>query len=218
MIRTAQPAYRAIRNKLLISCASAAVAAAVLAPQKARAQAAPTTGAFQGTPTTSAGGVNYSRDSNPVSGSETITVTSPTATIDWTPYDNRTGLADNIDFLPGGNTATFTSSSGVLDYTVLNRIVPTDPNRAIELNGNILSTLEGGSTTGGRIWFYSPGGILVGSGAIIDVGSLLLTTADPGAGWALTSTGFDLFTGPAQAGSNVSIASTAQISRAASRR
>ena len=179
MTATAQPAYRAIRNKLLISCAGAALATAGLAPQKARAQAAPS-GAFQGNPTTVNGTVDYNRGD----GVETITVSSGSARIDWSPYDGRTGIADNIDFLPAGNTATFTSSTGLLDYTVLNRILPTDPNRAIELNGNVISTLEGGTATGGRIWFYSPGGILIGSSAVVDVGSLLLTTADPGDGWA----------------------------------
>ena len=150
-----QPAYRAIRKKLFISCASIALATAALSPQKARAQAAP--GAFQGDPTTGSGTVVYSRITNPVVGSETITIGSDTATINWAPYDTTTGTTDPINFLPSGDTATFTSTSGVTDYTVLNRIVPTDPNRAIELNGTILSTLEGGNTTGGRIWFYSPG-------------------------------------------------------------
>ena len=85
MTRTAQPAYRAIRNKLLISCATAALAVAV--PQKAGAQTAP--GAFRGTPSASTGTVDYSRGTT----TETITVSSPTATIDWSPYDNATATA-----------------------------------------------------------------------------------------------------------------------------
>lgn len=137
MIRTAQPASRALRSKLLISSASLAIAAAAIAPQQTRAQAAP--GAFQGTPTTSSGTVGYNRGS----GTETVTVGSSTATIDWSPYDTATETTDPIDFLPSGNVATFTSTAGLTDYTVLNRIVPTDPNRAIALNGTILSTLEG---------------------------------------------------------------------------
>ena len=42
----------------------------------------------------------------------------------------------------------------------------------------VISTLQGTSATGGRIWFYSPGGIVVGATAVFDVGSLLLTTND----------------------------------------
>ncbi len=131
------------------------------------------------------------------------------------PYDNQTDTASPIDFLPNGNVATFTSSTGLLDYTVLNRIVPLNSGRAIELNGSVLSTLEGGSTTGGRIWFYSPGGILVGSGAVFDVGSLLLTTIDPNS-WTAGDDGS--FTGQfgegdvaTLAGSRVAIANGAQI-------
>ncbi len=181
MISSARPAYRAIRRKLLISCASVAIATAAVTPQKVRAQA----GAFQGTPSTTAGSVDYSRGA----GVETITVSTPTASIDWSPYDNQTATANPIDFLPSGNTATFTSSTGVLDYTVLNRIIPLNSGRAIELNGTVLSTLQGTSTAGGRIWFYSPGGILIGSTAVFDVGSLLLTTADPSS-WSPTANGF----------------------------
>ena len=184
MTSSARPMYRAIRKKLLISCASVAIATAALAPQRVRAQAAPP-GAFQGTPSTTSGSVDYSRGA----GVETITVSTPTASIDWSPYDNQTATANPIDFLPSGNTATFTSSTGVLDYTVLNRIIPLDSSRGIELNGTILSTLQGTSTTGGRIWFYSPGGILIGSTAVFDVGSLLLTTADPSS-WSPTANGF----------------------------
>ena len=206
MISSARPAYRAIRKKLLISCASVAIATAAVTPQKVRAQAAPP-GAFQGTPGTTSGSVDYSRGA----GTETITISSPTASIDWSPYDNQTANANPIDFLPTANTATFTSSTGLLDYTVLNRIIPLDPSRAIELNGKIFSTLEGGATKGGRIWFYSPGGILIGSSAVIDVGSLLLTTADPGSNWSLTADGFTLTTGTATSSSRIAIADGAQL-------
>ena len=49
------PAYRLKRQKLLISCATLAIAAASLAPQQAEAQA------FQGTPTTVSGTISYNR-------------------------------------------------------------------------------------------------------------------------------------------------------------
>ncbi|MEO7277847.1 MAG: hypothetical protein ABIW33_07485, partial [Sphingomicrobium sp.] len=155
------------RNALMLSCASLAVATAGLMPQKAEAQTAPT-GAFQG----SFSGTNASQTITGT-GTETITVTGPTATIDWNPTDSAIG-GGTIDFLPSGNVATFQGSS---DYTVLNRVVPTDPSRAIGLNGSIQSFI--GANQGGNIWFYSPGGIVVGATATFDVGGLLLTSLVP---------------------------------------
>ncbi|MEO6224719.1 MAG: hypothetical protein ABIO80_02545 [Sphingomicrobium sp.] len=153
-----------LRRRLLVSCASLAIAATALTPQKARAQA------FNGTPTTNSGTVSYNRATP---GVETITVGSPLASINWSPSD--TDGTGRIDFLPYGNTATYQGTGS--DYTVLNRIVPTDPSRAIELNGSVLSKIAGGAT-GGKVWFYSPGGIVVGANATFDVGGLLLSSLD----------------------------------------
>ena len=75
-----------------------------------------------------------------------MTVGSSTATINWAPSDAQgTG---NINFLPSGSTATYVGGSGLTDFTVLNRIVPSDATRAIELNGSVLSKLAGGATGG----------------------------------------------------------------------
>jgi len=142
---------------LLASCALAAVLAV---PTAARAQA------FQGTPTTAAGSVGYDRGTP---GRDTITIGSSSAIIDWTPSDSATG-GGTIDFLPAGTTANYT---GRTDYTVLNRILPADPSRPVGLNGTINSTV--GAARGGTLWFYSPGGIVVGSSATFNIGSLLLT-------------------------------------------
>jgi len=151
-------ARRLTRHKLLVSCATLAIAAAAMAPERASAQA------FQGTPTTAAGTVSYARST---AGSETITVGSGTATINWAPTDTQgTG---NINFLPFGNTATYQGAPGLAAFTALNRIVPTDTTRTIELNGSVLSKLDGGAT-GGNVWFYSPGGIVIGAQAVFDVG------------------------------------------------
>ena len=153
-------AHRRLRTRkgLRISCASAALAAAALAPQSAHAQAL---GAFRGTVTGTTGTVTR----NPVSNTaETITVGSSTATINWSPSGQQQG-GGTLDFLPSGNTATFTSAQGITDYTVLNRIVP-DSGQPIALNGHVVSTLQGTSTTGGNVWFYSPNGIVVGSSAV----------------------------------------------------
>ncbi len=153
------------RRTLLLSCASFAIATAALTPQKARAQA------FNGTPTP-VSGVTFDRATP---GIETITISNPTATIDWSPNNGGTGT---IIFLPSTNTATFQGDTGLLDYTVLNRIVPADPSRMIQFDGQVLSQLAGGAT-GGKVWFYSPGGIVVGATATFDVGGLLLTSLNP---------------------------------------
>jgi len=153
------------RHKLLVSCAALAITVA-LTPQRAWAQA------FQGTPTVTGGSVSFNR-STP--GSETVTVSTGSAIVNWAPTDTQ-GTGD-INFLPAGNTATFQGVDGFADFTILNRIVPTDATRAIELNGTVLSKLAGGAT-GGNVWFYSPGGILVGAQATFDVGGLLLTSID----------------------------------------
>jgi filamentous hemagglutinin family protein len=192
MIRTAQPAYRAIRKKLLISCASVALATAALAPQKAKAQVAAPEGAFRGSITGTTGTVSR----EPVSNStETIHIGSPTATIDWNPTGslNQDG---NLVFLPEGNIATFLGDSNAGNYTVLNRILP-DGSVAIQLDGTVLSLVDG-NTTGGKIWFYSPNGIVIGSTAVFDVGSLLLTTVDPNS-WDVTTGGFTATLGQGQA-------------------
>ncbi len=178
MPTVALPAYRLKRQNLLLSCATLAMAAASLAPQQAEAQA------FQGTPTTASGTISYDRATP---GAETVNVGSATATINWAPSDaNGSG---NINFLPNGNTATYQGAAGLATFTVLNRIVPTDVTRKIELNGSVLSKLSD-ATTGGNVWFYSPGGILVGAGAVIDVGGLLLSSIDLPNGFTPSSSGF----------------------------
>ena len=156
------------RRSLLMSCASLAIATAALHSSRAEAQA------FQGTPTLAPGSGSVGFD-RLTPGQETITIGGPTATIDWAPSD--TDGAGTINFLPSGNTVTFTSGLG--GYTVLNRVVPTDPTRQIGLNGKIQSFINDGAATGGNIWFYSPGGIVVGATATFDVGGLLLTSLAP---------------------------------------
>src|SRR5205823_8601854 len=91
------------------------------------------------------------------------------------------------------------------DYTVLNRIVPSDASRAISLNGQVISNLQDTGATGGRIWFYSPGGIVIGATAVFDVGSLLLTTNDV-SNLSTSANGFSAtFTGPASSISKIEI-------------
>ena len=192
------------RKSLMMSCASVALATAALFPQAAHAQAL---GAFRGDITGTSGSVNRNQTSNTT---ETITIGSTNATINWRPTDHNIGGGD-IDFLPNGNTATFTSSQGITDYTVLNRILPDDSTRGIALNGHVISTLQGTQATGGRIWFYAPGGILIGSTAVVDVGSLLLTTNDV-TSWGTSANGFNAtFAGPASSTSRIRVENGAQI-------
>jgi filamentous hemagglutinin family protein len=160
-----------------------AASLAALSYVPARAQSVP--GAFQGSITKYTGTVDRAVSVN----SETITIGSPTASINWSPYDKQSGTSP-IDFLPAGNTATFTSAQGITDYTVLNKILPNDPDRPIALNGTVISTLQGTSAIGGHVWFYTAGGILIGSTAVFDVGGLLLTTIDPDI-WSASDTGFN---------------------------
>jgi filamentous hemagglutinin family protein len=190
---------RSTRKALFLSCAAIAIAGAAVAPECARAQA------FNGTISSSS---NATRTSvGP--GSETITVSGPTATINWAPNESGSGT---IDFLPSSSTATFTSESGIADYTVLNRIVPTDASRGISLNGTIQSFIEGSGSTGGNIWFYSPGGIVVGATAVVDVGGLLLTTGDVLRGWSADANGFSAsFSAPAGSASAIQVLGGAQI-------
>ncbi|WP_375383153.1 beta strand repeat-containing protein, partial [uncultured Sphingomonas sp.] len=155
-----------VRYALLAGCATGIGLAAGLAEGPARAQA------FQGTPIAVATGtVTFDRTTP---GVETITALRPTAIIDWTPSDT-TGTG-TVNFLPQGNVATFTSTPTIgAGYTILNRIMPSDTTRSVTLDG-IIHGYQGGTTVnGGTLWFYSPGGLIIGADARLDVGSLLLT-------------------------------------------
>lgn len=132
---------------------------------------------FEGTPNVTEGAATITEGS----GTTDVTVETPSAVIDWTPDDN-TGTGD-ILFQQAGTTATFTNGLGIADFAVLNRINPADVTRRIILDGNIIAQIQDQMTqtsgTGGTVFFYTPGGIVIGSNAVIDVGSLGLTTASP---------------------------------------
>ena len=200
VLSAASRPHCARRKALMMSCASAALAAAALSPQPARAQA------FQGAITGTTGSVARA---TPTDTTETITIGSNTATINWNPTTQQQG-GGAIDFLPSGNTATFTSAQGITDYTVLNRITPTS-GQSVALNGHVVSTLQGTGATGGNVWFYSPNGIVVGASAVFDVGGLLLSTNDV-TSFATSANGFNAsFAGPAGSQSAIQIQNGAQI-------
>lgn len=153
--------------------------AAMLAAGAAQAQSLPPGKGFMGTPTVAAGDISISRSGT----SDTIFIDAGgVGVIDWTPDSPATSGV--IDFLPSDHSALFTSGGfstaavGPGDFTVLNRILPTGGNVPISLNGTIAARATPSGPTAGSVWFYSPGGILVGSTAQIDVGGLVLTTND----------------------------------------
>ncbi|MCX7283034.1 MAG: hypothetical protein NTX28_03145 [Novosphingobium sp.] len=152
------------------------------------------------------------------SGSTNITVASPSAVINWTPNDTA-ATGGPIDFQSAGTIATFTNNpSGTSNFAILNRIVPSGSTRPIQFNGAVVSQLQGanGPTPGGTVFFYSPGGILVGSNAVFDVGNLALTTSDLAftAGGAFNSGASYVFQQASVAGSQIVIQPGAQINAA----
>ncbi|WP_417591830.1 beta strand repeat-containing protein [Parasphingorhabdus sp.] len=112
-------------------------------------------------------------------GSDVVTTFTAQNIINWDPLDTANS-DDLINILPTGTALTFVGPSS--GFTVLNRILPTGTNasgdpRGIAFNGNVSSRLDAiDGSIGGDIWFYSPGGIVIGADSIFDVGGLLLTT------------------------------------------
>ena len=102
-------------------------------------------------------------------GTTTVSVISPQAVINWSA--NGPSNAGVTTFSNAGSTTTFTGAS---NFAVLNRVAPTVGGDSILMGGNINSTVNG--QVGGTVYFYSPNGIVIGSGATINVGSLGLTT------------------------------------------
>ncbi|MCA1662201.1 MAG: hypothetical protein LC648_08645, partial [Novosphingobium sp.] len=190
-------------RKALTLCSSLAIATALLAgASAARAQS------FQGNGTFNAGSGNITTGT----GTTTINITSTDAVIDWTTFDTAIG-GGPINFQPSGTTATFTSFQ---DFSVLNRIIPTDPSRAIQFNGNVIAQIQGEfSVPGGSVYFYSPGGIIVGSTAVFNVGNLGLTSIAPEVVGGVFEQGsgseFVRFNGAVRPGSAVRIDAGAQI-------
>ncbi|MFM7376902.1 MAG: hypothetical protein ACKO1O_02025, partial [Erythrobacter sp.] len=162
------------RTSLLTGCGSAALALGLaLGPAPAAAQGIQASGnVVFGSATITPNGPNQTR----------VAVGSQTTVINWTPQEDAAGNA--LDFLPANSTAFYqnnSSASFVSDFAVLNRILPATNGNVAVINGSVISRIvdfTGNPTPGGFIAFYSPTGILVGSGASFDIGRLLLTTLD----------------------------------------
>lgn len=117
---------------------------------------------------------NAEVDFTPGTAADVVELFANEAIINWTTF-NAGSAGNDVTFLGNGSNLEFTSA--LSDYTVLNRVFTPGFDSAIRIDGNITSTVLSGAVTGGNVWFYSAGGIIVGPGASIDVGSLLLTTS-----------------------------------------
>ncbi|WP_147417557.1 hypothetical protein [Sphingomonas cavernae] len=171
---TTRPHTRRLEHPLLASCAIGLALVALARAPQAHAQA------FNGTVINQTG----ANVTTATAGRTDIQVTASRAVIDWAP--TPTPGPGPIEFQAAARPAVPTDGAyfrGSGDFTILNRILPTGPDagRAIALNGRVVSEIQFGSgpiTTGGNVWFYSPGGIAIGANATFDVGSLLLSTLD----------------------------------------
>lgn len=170
--------------------------------------------AFQGSVTSSTGSPTIAQGTAGGT-TDVITLNSTETIINWQPTDiSGTG---EIDFLPSDKTALFTNSvSGVGDFTVLNRILPVNGSgvpvsRVVALNGTVQSQING--STGGKVWFYAPGGIVAGPTSLFSVGSLVLTSNDIDSTGGLYDpvSGAIRFRGAANALTSVEVRSGAQI-------
>ncbi len=195
--------YARCRSLLLSSgSVSAAALALILAPLPVHAQDSAIS-AVEGTGSVTSGSATIVQTST----QDTVTVNSREAIIDWDLTDDAIGGGD-ILFLPENNTLQF---NGIGDYTVLNRIVPTDATRGIRIDGTVQS-FDGQGLQAGNIWFYSPGGIIAGSTSVFDVGGLVLTTNNIDTTGGLFGPGGEIrFRGAAGSTSAVIIENGAQI-------
>ncbi|MDO9370911.1 MAG: hypothetical protein Q7T68_20290 [Sphingopyxis sp.] len=173
-IATPAPIHRG-KRRLLESCA-------ITAGLIALAYGGPTLAQVNGTGTIVTGGAGSTIVNNGGTNTTTVTVTGNQSIVNWVPTDNAAS-GGAIDFLSTGENLTF---SGTGNYIVLNRFVNGTGgslSRQIALNGTVNSVdtsipVASGAAQGGNIWFYNAGGILIGNGAAINVGSLVLTTND----------------------------------------
>lgn len=156
----AEPRHKSTMARLLAGISTGAAALAFLAgPTHVRAQA------VVGTPTIQFGIENVDRS---VPGVDTVNVSAPEALLDWT------STSTSGTFLPEGSILRFSRDG---DYTVLNRVTSSVASGPLSISGMVQSD------TGGKVWFYSPGGWVVGATGVFNVGSLVLTslpiTVDP---------------------------------------
>ncbi|NLR70068.1 hypothetical protein HGI47_04170 [Novosphingobium sp. ERN07] len=144
-----------------------------------------------------------------------ITVFTPSAVINWTPNDTAP-TGGPINFQDSIATTTYQNDFSISNYAVLNRIIPVNSTRPIQFNGTVISQLQAVSappTPGGTLFFYSPGGILVGGSSVFNVGSLTLTTSDLAydATGVFDTSGSYVFQPATVAGSQIVVSAGAQL-------
>ncbi|NIJ35588.1 hypothetical protein FHR22_000237 [Sphingopyxis panaciterrae] len=199
----ASPARRG-KSRLLEGCA---IAASLIALAHGGPTAAQVAGS--GTVTTLPSGATNPTGANP----STVNVNGPQSIVTWTP--SNTPVDGVIDFLPSGNNLDFVGNTP--GYIVLNRFTSASGasiTDQIALNGTVngFVSVPGLPTVqGGNIWFYNAGGILIGNGAAINVGSLLLTANEIDTNGGLLGTGGEIRFRGAASTSSVEIAPTATI-------
>ena len=135
---------------------------------------------------------------------DVVQILGPSAIINWTTNDPGTAGGE-VTFLGAGQQLDFFSNGG--SFTVLNRIFTPTVDAAVRIDGRVTGRVFGGELIGGNIWFYSPGGLIIGANAVFNVGSLVLTSSNLN---TIGST-FD-FTGVAETDTAVVIEAGAQIS------
>ena len=163
------------RSRLLTGCALAsAMFASANAPHALAASANPGT-SFQGNIQSVPLGAATFQSRSGVQ--DTINISAAQTVINWSTFDTATG-GGPITFLASPATALFRNdpASQITNFTVLNRILPTDATRAVRFDGTVRSQVNG--QNGGSVWFYTPGGIILGPTATFDVGNLVLSAAD----------------------------------------
>ncbi|MDT0509967.1 hypothetical protein [Novosphingobium sp. MMS21-SN21R] len=188
------------RSRFALSSTLAMATALVIgAANPARAQS------FNGSGTVTAGSASIGTGTG-----TTDVFVNGNAVIDWSPTDTAGGTAPII-FQNSGTTATF---SGISNFTVLNRILPSTATRAVQFDGTVLGRIGASApSVGGTVYFYSPGGIIAGASSVFDVGNLGLTSSpvayDVATG--VFDAGNAVSFGAANAGSSVTVASGAQL-------
>ena len=201
------PARTALRRagRPALGCSLLALATALASPAAAQSQ---TGGSFQGNANVVFGSAAVTTGT----GTTDVQVNSSSAVIDWAPFDQS---GNTILFQPAGTTATFHNDpTGQNQFAVLNRIVPANTSAPIRFDGTVISRLQtgAGQVPGGTVFFYSPGGIMIGANAVFDVGNLGLTTAPPmvdaNGGWYVNNT---VQFGQAISGTAVSVEPGSQI-------
>ena len=139
----------------LLAGISTGAAALALSLTPGAVRAATAGGAVNGTPTAQFGVSTITRTPT----LDTVTINANEALIDWASNDSNVYLA-------AARTLQFNGVTGT-PYTVLNRVDAAGP---LQINGTVASD------TAGKVWFYNPGGWIVGSTGVFNVGSLLLTS------------------------------------------